>query len=82
MHVHVHLDPVLWSEWEVQHWLDWCQAEFGLRCPGSDLRGLDGAELCALDREAFLSLMSDSTAGEILWEHLETMRTGDSNHSF
>ncbi|XP_074479903.1 protein C-ets-1-like [Sebastes fasciatus] len=67
-------DPTLWSEWEVNYWLDWCQAEFGLHCLGSDLRGLQGGELCGLEREAFLGLMSDCTAGEILWEHLETMR--------
>lgn len=76
MHVHVYLDPRLWSKWEVNHWLDWCQAEFGLCCLGSDLRGLDGSELCGLDQEAFLGLLSDSTAGEILWEHLETMWRG------
>ncbi|KAM9717481.1 protein C-ets-1-like [Menidia menidia] len=67
-------DPTMWSEWEVNHWLDWCQAEFGLHCLASDLRGVPGSELCGLDRDAFLSLMSDSTAGEILWEHLQTMR--------
>uniref|UniRef100_A0A3B4F6M2 ETS domain-containing protein n=1 Tax=Pundamilia nyererei TaxID=303518 RepID=A0A3B4F6M2_9CICH len=72
------INPRLWSKWEVNHWLDWCQAEFGLCCLGSDLRGLDGSELCGLDQEAFLGLLSDSTAGEILWEHLETMRRGDS----
>ncbi|KAI3376673.1 hypothetical protein L3Q82_017100 [Scortum barcoo] len=71
---HFPQDPTLWSEWEVNYWLDWCQAEFGLHCLGSDLRGLQGSELCGLDREAFLGLMSDCTAGEILWEHLETMR--------
>ncbi|XP_039997462.1 protein c-ets-1-B-like [Xiphias gladius] len=71
---HFPQDPTLWSEWEVNHWLDWCQAEFGLHCMGSDLRGLQGIELCGLDRDAFLGLMSDCTAGEILWEHLETMR--------
>ncbi|XP_041821592.1 protein C-ets-2-like [Chelmon rostratus] len=67
-------DPTMWSEWEVNYWLDWCQAEFGLHYLGSDLRGLQGGELCGLDREAFLGLMSDCTAGEILWEHLEDMR--------
>uniref|UniRef100_A0A3P9N9C2 Protein C-ets-2-like n=1 Tax=Poecilia reticulata TaxID=8081 RepID=A0A3P9N9C2_POERE len=67
-------DPSLWSEWEVSHWLDWCQAEFGLH--GSELRGLQGSQLCGLDREAFLGLMADCTAGEILWEHLETLRGG------
>ncbi|KAM4714656.1 protein C-ets-2-like [Anableps anableps] len=67
-------DPSLWSEWEVNHWLDWCQAEFGLHCLDSDLRGLQGSELCGLDRESFLGMMSDCTAAEILWEHLETMR--------
>uniref|UniRef100_A0A669BST2 Uncharacterized protein n=1 Tax=Oreochromis niloticus TaxID=8128 RepID=A0A669BST2_ORENI len=72
------INPRLWSKWEVNHWLDWCRAEFGLCCLGSDLRGLDGSELCGLDQEAFLGLLSDSTAGEILWEHLETMRRGDS----
>lgn len=70
------LDPKLWSEWEVNHWLDWCQAEFGLQSLGSDWRGLPGSELCTLDREAFLDLSSDYTAGEILREHLETMRRG------
>uniref|UniRef100_I3KF85 V-ets avian erythroblastosis virus E26 oncogene homolog 2 n=1 Tax=Oreochromis niloticus TaxID=8128 RepID=I3KF85_ORENI len=74
---HFPQDPRLWSKWEVNHWLDWCRAEFGLCCLGSDLRGLDGSELCGLDQEAFLGLLSDSTAGEILWEHLETMRRGD-----
>ncbi|XP_061141796.1 transforming protein p68/c-ets-1-like [Syngnathus typhle] len=67
-------DPTLWSEWEVNHWLDWCRAEFGLHSLGSDLKGMRGHELCRLDRENFLSLMSDCTAGEILWEHLEIMR--------
>lgn len=66
----------MWSEWEVNYWLDWCQAEFGLHGLGSDLRGVHGGELCGLDREAFLGLMSDCTAGEILWEHLEDMRRG------
>lgn len=70
-------DPNLRSEWEVSHWLDWCQAEFGLQCLGPDLRGMPGSELCALDREAFLGLISDCTAGEILWEHLDTMRRGE-----
>ncbi|KAJ8254769.1 hypothetical protein GJAV_G00197160 [Gymnothorax javanicus] len=67
-------DPKLWSEWEVSHWLDWCQVEFSLHGLGSDLRGLPGRELCTLDRDGFLALTSDLTAGEILWEHLETMR--------
>ncbi|KAM9335631.1 protein c-ets-2-B-like [Symphorus nematophorus] len=71
---HFPQDLTLWSEWEVNYWLDWGQAEFGLHGLGSELRGLQGAELCGLDREAFLGLMSDSTAGEILWEHLEDMR--------
>ncbi|KAM9836551.1 protein C-ets-2-like [Aulostomus maculatus] len=71
---HFPQDPTLWSEWEVNHWLDWCQAEFGLHCLGSDLKGLQGNQLCGLGREAFLGLMSDCTAGEILWEHLEIMR--------
>ncbi|XP_041840398.1 transforming protein p54/c-ets-1-like [Melanotaenia boesemani] len=71
---HLPHDPSLWSEWEVNHWLDWCQSEFGLHCLDSDLRGLQGRELCSLDREAFLGLMSDCAAGEILWEHLESMR--------
>ncbi|KAM8881454.1 protein C-ets-1-like [Synchiropus picturatus] len=67
-------DPTLWSEWEVNHWLDWCQAEFGLQVLSCELKGLHGSELCGLDRDTFLSLMSDCTAGEILWEHLEIMR--------
>ncbi|XP_051913037.1 protein C-ets-2-like isoform X2 [Hippocampus zosterae] len=67
-------DPTRWSEWQVNHWLGWCRAEFGLRSSGSDLKGLRGRELCRLDREAFLGLVSDCTAGEILWEHLEIMR--------
>ncbi|XP_041738217.1 protein C-ets-1 isoform X2 [Coregonus clupeaformis] len=71
--MHFPQDPNLWSEWEVNHWLDWCQAEFGLQSLGPDLRRLPGSELCAMDREAFLDLTSDCTAGEILWEHLETM---------
>ncbi|KAG9346384.1 hypothetical protein JZ751_006695, partial [Albula glossodonta] len=66
--------PKLWSEWEVSHWLDWCQAEFSLHGLSSDLRGVPGSELCTLDRDGFLALTSDCTAGEILWEHLETMR--------
>ncbi|KAJ8416620.1 hypothetical protein AAFF_G00324980 [Aldrovandia affinis] len=61
-------------EWEVSHWLDWCQAEFSLQSLGPDLRGVPGSELCTLDRDGFLALTSDCTAGEILWEHLETMR--------
>lgn len=77
MHICICADPTMWSEWVVNYWLDWCQAEFGLHCLGSDLRGLQGSELCGLDRESFLSLMSDCTAGEILWEHLETMRRGE-----
>ncbi|XP_032439137.1 protein C-ets-2-like isoform X2 [Xiphophorus hellerii] len=76
---HFPQDPSLWSEWEVSHWLDWCQAEFGLH--GSELRGLQGSQLCGLDREAFLGLMADCTAGEILWEHLETLRR-ENDHNF
>uniref|UniRef100_A0A8C5AC56 Uncharacterized protein n=1 Tax=Gadus morhua TaxID=8049 RepID=A0A8C5AC56_GADMO len=69
--------PHLWSLWEVNHWLDWCLAEFGLQCLGLNLRGMQGSELCELDRETFLGLTSDCTAGEILWEHLETMQRGE-----
>ncbi|XP_061769168.1 transforming protein p54/c-ets-1-like [Nerophis ophidion] len=69
-------DVTLWSEWEVNHWLEWCRAEFGLHSLGSDLKGLQGHELCGLDRDAFLGLTSDYTAGEILWEHLDIMRRG------
>uniref|UniRef100_A0A4W5KN42 Uncharacterized protein n=1 Tax=Hucho hucho TaxID=62062 RepID=A0A4W5KN42_9TELE len=71
--MHFPQDPKLWSEWEVNHWLDWCQAKFGLQSLGPDWRGMPGSELCTLDREAFLDLSSDYTAGEILWEHLETL---------
>ncbi|XP_028297648.1 uncharacterized protein LOC114459656 isoform X2 [Gouania willdenowi] len=73
---HVPHDPSLWSEAQVNHWLDWCQAEFGLPVQGlaSGLRGLHGGQLCGLDRSSFLDLTSDCTAGEILWEHLDTMR--------
>ncbi|XP_067379205.1 protein c-ets-1-B-like [Channa argus] len=77
---HFPQDPMLWSELEVNHWLNWCQFEFGLHCLDSDLRGLQGSELCSLDQEAFLGMMSDCTAGEILWEHLETMRKADSEY--
>ncbi|KAL0970495.1 hypothetical protein UPYG_G00242820 [Umbra pygmaea] len=72
--LHLPQDPNMWSEWDVNHWLDWCQAEFALQHLGPELRGLPGSDLCALDRESFLELTSDFTAGEILWEHLETMR--------
>lgn len=72
----------MWSDLEVNYWLDWCQVEFGLHYLGSDLRGLHGSELCGLDREAFLGLMSDCTAGEILWEHLEDMRRGTAKKLF
>uniref|UniRef100_A0A8C5F5T0 Uncharacterized protein n=1 Tax=Gadus morhua TaxID=8049 RepID=A0A8C5F5T0_GADMO len=74
---HIQQDPHLWSLWEVNHWLDWCLAEFGLQCLGLNLRGMQGSELCELDRETFLGLTSDCTAGEILWEHLETMQRGE-----
>ncbi|KAK7910267.1 hypothetical protein WMY93_014951 [Mugilogobius chulae] len=67
-------DPRLWSEWEVNHWLDWCQAEFALPFVGSELRTLQGPELCAMDRDTFLSLTLDCTTAEILWEHLDSMR--------
>ncbi|XP_077445031.1 protein C-ets-2-like isoform X1 [Stigmatopora argus] len=73
-------DPTLWSEWEVSHWLDWCRAEFRLPCSGPDLKGLRGLELCRMDREDFLTLVSDGTAGEILWEHLEIMRRDADRH--
>lgn len=69
-------DPTLWSEWEVNYWLDWCQSEFGLHSLDSELRCLQGRDLCVLDKDAFLALISDCTAGEILWEHLEDMRKG------
>ncbi|CAL9694552.1 unnamed protein product [Knipowitschia caucasica] len=72
--LHLPQDPMMWSEWELNHWLDWCQAEFGLPCVGAELRGLQGPELCALDRDTFLSLTMDCTSGEILWEHLDSMR--------
>lgn len=69
-------DPRLWSEWEVNYWLDWCQREFGLHCLGSRLEGLDGAQLFGLSREAFQGRIPDCAAQEILWEHLEDMRGG------
>ncbi|KAL6490524.1 hypothetical protein MHYP_G00008690 [Metynnis hypsauchen] len=34
---------------------------------------MPGSKLCALDRDTFLERIADCTAGEILWEHLETM---------
>uniref|UniRef100_A0A8C5AHJ9 ETS domain-containing protein n=1 Tax=Gadus morhua TaxID=8049 RepID=A0A8C5AHJ9_GADMO len=58
-------NDTFWSQW------------FGLQCLGLNLRGMQGSELCELDRETFLGLTSDCTAGEILWEHLETMQRGE-----
>uniref|UniRef100_A0A3B3ZKY6 V-ets avian erythroblastosis virus E26 oncogene homolog 2 n=1 Tax=Periophthalmus magnuspinnatus TaxID=409849 RepID=A0A3B3ZKY6_9GOBI len=72
--LHLPQDPMLWTEWEVNHWLDWCQAEFALPCVGAELRALRGQELCALERDAFLSLTLDCSTGEILWEHLDSIR--------
>uniref|UniRef100_A0AAR2JT26 ETS domain-containing protein n=1 Tax=Pygocentrus nattereri TaxID=42514 RepID=A0AAR2JT26_PYGNA len=74
--LHFPQDPRLWSEWEVSYWLDWCQAEFGLKNLNSELRNMPGSKLCSLDRETFLEWVADCTAGEILWEHLETMHKG------
>ncbi|XP_061566744.1 protein C-ets-2-like [Cololabis saira] len=71
---HFPREPGLWSEWEVSHWLDWCRAEFGFQGLHTELRGLQGREVCSLDREAFLGLTTDRAAGEILWEHLESMK--------
>lgn len=70
-------DPMLWSEWEVNYWFDWCQREFGLRCLGSELEGLDGGKLFSLNRESFQGLIPDCAAQEILWEHLEDLRAGN-----
>lgn len=76
LYICIYADPTLWSEWEVNYWLDWCQSEFGLHSLDSELRCLQGRDLCVLDKDAFLALISDCTAGEILWEHLEDMRKG------
>lgn len=76
IYIYIYADPTLWSEWEVNYWLDWCQSEFGLHSLDSELRCLQGRDMCVLDKEAFLGLISDCTAGEILWEHLEDMRKG------
>ncbi|KAL2079778.1 hypothetical protein ACEWY4_025522 [Coilia grayii] len=75
--LHFPRDPSLWTEWHINHWLDWCQTEFGLQDLGMDLRAIRGSELCSLDREGFLALISDCTAGEILWEHLEMMHRAE-----
>uniref|UniRef100_H3CIK8 V-ets avian erythroblastosis virus E26 oncogene homolog 2 n=1 Tax=Tetraodon nigroviridis TaxID=99883 RepID=H3CIK8_TETNG len=78
---HFPKDPTLWSEWEVNYWLDWCQSEFGLHYLNSELRCLQGRDMCVLDKEAFLGLISDCAAGEILWEHLEDMRKGENTET-
>uniref|UniRef100_A0A3Q2R2I0 ETS domain-containing protein n=1 Tax=Fundulus heteroclitus TaxID=8078 RepID=A0A3Q2R2I0_FUNHE len=71
------LDPILWSEWEVNHWLDWCQAEFGLHCLGSDLRGLQGSELCA----PLLNPLSTGSGPIQLWQFLLELLTDRSCQS-
>ncbi|KAK1153254.1 transforming protein p54/c-ets-1-like [Acipenser oxyrinchus oxyrinchus] len=74
--LHIPKDPRLWSPLEVSHWLNWCQSEFRLDCLSPGLVAVGGAELCALGHQRFMDLISDCTAGEILWEHLEIMMRG------
>lgn len=66
-------DPRQWSEMDVTNWLCWAIKEFTL--DGVTLANfrMTGKEMCAMPREAFLSL-APPFVGDILWEHLDLLQ--------
>ncbi|ODN04274.1 ETS-like protein pointed, isoform P2/D [Orchesella cincta] len=70
------MNPRLWSESHVKHWLHWAANEFSLSQHSStvhDISQMKGKDIIALGREAFLS-HTPAYMGDILWEHLEILQ--------
>ena len=71
-------DPSHWTTSHVAHWLTWAEREFSIE--GIQLENLKmaGKHLLSLGRDAFIA-RTPPYAGEILWEHLETLQKGKTN---
>ncbi|KAM4651038.1 Friend leukemia integration 1 transcription factor-like isoform 2-T2 [Discoglossus pictus] len=67
-------DPLAWTHDHVSQWLDWAVKEYGLCDVSTSLmQGVDGKELCRMNREDFLRLAS-SYSTDILMSHLAYLR--------
>nr|CAD7428575.1 unnamed protein product [Timema monikensis] len=68
-----HLNPRLWSETHVAHWLYWAIREFSLEGVPLNQFHMRGKDICAMGKEAFLA-RAPPFMGDILWEHLEILQ--------
>ena len=67
------IDPMLWTETHVRHWIQWAVKEFALDGVDIDNFSLNGRQLCDLKHEAFRQLIPFDR-GDIFWTHLELLR--------
>nr|CAD7196328.1 unnamed protein product [Timema douglasi] len=72
-----HLNPRLWSETHVAHWLYWAIREFSLEGVPLNQFHMRGKDICAMGKEAFLA-RAPPFMGDILWEHLEILQKATS----
>ncbi|KAH9424438.1 Protein C-ets-1 [Dermatophagoides pteronyssinus] len=65
-------DPQLWSESDVNHWLQWAIKEFNLDGFDSQTFLMTGKMICEMGKEMFLA-QTPPYVGDILWEHLDRL---------
>lgn len=70
-----YLDPQLWSESDVNHWLQWAIKEFNLDGFDSQTFLMTGKMICEMGKEMFLA-QTPPYVGDILWEHLDRLLRG------
>lgn len=75
--VHVHcLDPSLWRLEHVHDWLQWIVREYNIRpADVARLSSMDGKQIVRLTREDFGQLMTNPYAADIIWSHLNFLRS-------
>ena len=60
-------------------WLSWAETEFSIEGIKFENFKMAGKQLLALGCDAFIR-RSPPYAGEILWEHLQTLQKGEEEH--
>ncbi|KAM5132289.1 Friend leukemia integration 1 transcription factor-like [Mantella aurantiaca] len=75
-------DPMVWTQDHVAQWLDWAVKEYGLCDVSTSLiQGVDGKELCRMNREDFLR-MASSYSTDMLIAHLTFLRQNSPAFSY
>lgn len=74
------LDPVLWSQAHVQHWIRWAINQFSLKnVTPSQWSFVDGPSLCNMTHTEFTQRiprnpLSKDPNHDLFWTHLELLR--------